>query len=319
MAEIKTFDRRAYPEDLVIDRWQAPDGWDHRRWTWPAPAGADIKGSMIFQTGRGDIFEKYLETLHHWHEAGWHLSGFDWRGQSGSGRFLTDPTVGHIVSFEPWIEDLEVFLTEWRQRVPGPHVLASHSMGGHIAMRFLIDRKPDIAGALFSAPMLKMQSRPLPEKLAQLISRAYVRLGFAEQHAWQENERPSLPGSSRQKLLTHDWPRYSDEEYWYDTQPKLKIGPPSWSWLKAAYASSKAMFARGTFESVGIPVLIVAARQDKLVKASAIEEVARRLPDARLVMNDKSAHELLREIDEIRDPLIAEMDRFLNKIASSTK
>lgn len=302
---------RAYPDGMILDRWIARDGWDNRRWTWPAPSDRPVRGSMVFQTGRGDIFEKYLESLAEWHAAGWHLTGFDWRGQSGSGRFLNDPTVGHVESFDPWVADLDEFVTQWRTETPGPHVLASHSMGGHIAMRYLVDHGPGLDGAIFSAPMLKIVSKPMPARLAKLVARLFVRFGFGDQHAWQENERPSLPGSSRQKLLTHDFKRYSDEAWWLAQKPQLKIGPPSWKWLMSASASSAGMFAPGTFEAVATPVLIVAARNDKLVKSEAIYEAAERLPDAELYMNDYAAHEVLRERDDMRAEFITRIGAFL--------
>ncbi|QLC21781.1 alpha/beta hydrolase [Parasphingopyxis sp. CP4] len=307
-------DRRSYPDGMILDRWKAQDGWDHRRWTWPAPSDRPVRGSMIFQTGRGDIFEKYLESLTEWHEAGWNLTGFDWRGQSGSGRMLTDPTVGHIESFDIWVEDLADFVREWRAETPGPHVLGAHSMGGHLAMRYLIDHRPGLDGAVFSAPMLKVVSKPLPERVAAFVARMFVRFGFADQHAWQENERPSIPGSSRQKLLTHDFERYSDENWWLREKPELKIGPPSWQWLAAAYKSSAKMFAKDTFEQVSTPVLIVGAKKDRLVNARAIKTAADRLANAQLMMHDFAAHEVLRERDDMRDIFMAEISTFLNAL-----
>lgn len=306
------FNARAYPEGMTIDRWHAPDGWDHRRWNWRVPPGRGVRGSMIFQAGRGDIFEKYLESLAAWHDEGWNLTGFDWRGQSGSGRYLPDPTVGHAESFDPWIADLGTFIDLWRTTTPGPHVIAAHSMGGHIAMRYLVDRRAGLDAAVFSAPMLKVVSKPLPERLAAFVARQWVRLGKGDQHAWKENERPSLPGSSRQKLLTHDIERYADESWWLDKQPQLRLGPPSWSWLAAAYASSKIIFAPGALEKVKTPVLIVGAQHDRLVSAPAILDAAGRLPDVRLVMDPDAAHEVLRECDDIRDRMMAEIRNFLD-------
>ncbi len=306
------FNARAYPEGMTIDRWHAPDGWDHRRWSWPAPPRRAIRGSMIFQVGRGDIFEKYLESLAAWHDEGWNLTGFDWRGQSGSGRFLVDPTIGHAESFDPWIADLEAFIARWRATAAGPHVIAAHSMGGHIAMRYLVDHRPGLDAAVLSAPMLKVVSKPLPERLAAFVARQYVRFGKGDRHAWKTNERPSLPGSSRQQLLTHDRERYADESWWFDQKPELRLGPPSWRWLSAAYESSKIMFAPGALEAVTTSVLIVAAQHDRLVSASGIREAASRLADVRLVMNPEAAHEVLRERDNIRNRMMAEIRDFLD-------
>ncbi len=311
--KIEIFNRRAHPEGLTIDRWIAPDGWDHRRWNWPVEDDKTVRGSIVFQTGRGDFFEKYLESLAEWHQAGWNLCGFDWRGQSGSGRLLTDPSVGHIESFDLWVDDLDAFIRDWRSKMPGPHILMAHSMGGHLAMRYLVDRQPDLDGAILSAPMLRMISKPMPERLAHFVARQFVRFGFAGQHAWQENERPSLPGSSRQKLLTHDFERYADEDWWIDNSDFLRMGPPSWQWLVAAYRSSAAMFAEGAFEKVTIPILFVAAERDKLVSAGAIREAHERLPNSSLLMHPGSAHELLREVDAIRDETMEEVAAFLEE------
>lgn len=310
--DFDNLDRRAHPAGLTIERWQAPDGWDHRSWRWPPPADTPPRGSMIFQAGRGDFFEKYLESLAAWHTAGWHLSGFDWRGQSGSGRLLANPRIGHAEGFEAWTADLDAFVQPWLADAPGPHVLAGHSMGGHMIMRYLIEAAPPVDAAVLSAPMLKVVSRPFPEKVATLIARALAGIGFARFKAWPENERPSVPGSSRQVLLTHDYERYSDEDWWLANHPELKLGPPSWRWLVSAYTSSAAMFAEGTFEKVDTPVLMIAAEQDRLVSADAIREAAARLPDARLFMHQTAAHELLRERDDIRAEAMAEIAQFLD-------
>src|SRR5256885_5327523 len=52
----------------------------------------------LFQGGRGDIFEKYLESFSHWKGQGWTITSFDWRGQGGSGdRKSTRLNSSHLV------------------------------------------------------------------------------------------------------------------------------------------------------------------------------------------------------------------------------
>ena len=94
--------RRAIPADARIGYWTASDGWKLRRFDWPAPAR---RGRILFQTGRGDSVEKYLETFAHLHAQGWSVTAFDWRGQGGSGRLTTDGT-GHIDRLDNLVEDL---------------------------------------------------------------------------------------------------------------------------------------------------------------------------------------------------------------------
>jgi lysophospholipase len=95
------------------------------------------------------------------------------------------------------------------------------------------------------------------------------------------------------------------------------MGPPSWQWLVAAYESSGRMFAPGGLEAVETPVLILAAQKDRLVSIDAIREAAERLPDCRLCVDPEAAHEVFRERDEIRDPLMAEVAAFLEGRAAA--
>lgn len=65
-----------------------------------------------------------------------------------------------------------------------------------------------------------------------------------------------------------------------------------------------------------VPTIIVATTADKLVKFAAIEEAARRMPDCELVrFGDESAHEILREVDHVRDRAMAAIARFLDRAA----
>src|ERR1044072_3635191 len=129
------FDRRAIPSDARIHQWTAPDGWPLRRFAWPA--GGAPRGSILFQGGRGDIFEKYLESFAHWHAAGWNITSFDWRGQGGSGRLTAARNCGHIADYADYVRDLRDFWQGWAAAHPGPRVAIGHSMGGHLVLRGL--------------------------------------------------------------------------------------------------------------------------------------------------------------------------------------
>jgi lysophospholipase len=66
---------------------------------------------------------------------------------------------------------------------------------------------------------------------------------------------------------------------------------------------------------VRTPVLLLAAGLDKLVRDAAITAAARRLPDAEMQIFPTGRHELLREADETRLPVIAAIDDFLDRRA----
>ncbi|HEU4652039.1 MAG TPA: alpha/beta hydrolase, partial [Croceibacterium sp.] len=99
------FDRRTIPASAVESRWLAPDGFPIRRLDWGAPEGHP-RGSLLFMPGRGDAYEKYLETFEHWRRRGWQVTAADWRGQAGSGRLGADAVTGHVDDFAQWTADL---------------------------------------------------------------------------------------------------------------------------------------------------------------------------------------------------------------------
>ena len=292
------------------------DGHAVRRIDWPG-AAASPKGSILFFPGRGDNYEKYLETLHHWHEAGWRVTASDWRGQAGSGRLGGDAITGHIDDYSIWVEDLAHFWRDWTATTPGPHFLAGHSMGGHLIMRTLVEQKVDPAGAILIAPMLGFYSTFLPLGWMRTISGMIMRRGDPQRQAWKWSEKPGEIPIGRINLLTHDKDRYEDELWWREARPELVMGPGSWRWVERGYASMEVIFAPGALEGVNTPMLLLGTSNDRLVAMKAIEKAAARLPEARLVRFGKEArHEILREVDDVRDRALGEIDGFLDRVAA---
>jgi lysophospholipase len=304
--------RRAYPPSAAIGEWRAPDGWMHRTFDWE-PMG-EPRGSILFQAGRGDVFEKYLETFGHWHARGWAIGSFDWRGQGGSGRCGANPRCGHIERFALFHADLAAYWADWRARTPGPHVLIGHSMGGFLALRGLIDGSVDPAAAVLVAPMLGLKG-PIPSALGERLARLTRRLGDPARPAWKGNERPATT-ETRAALLTHDADRYADELWWQAADPALMTGPPSWNWVAEAFAETRMLRADPRVDRLQVPVLGLIADADGLVDARAAHRVLDQLPAGRTIaFGGEAAHELLREVDAVRDRALSAIDAFLDQAA----
>ena len=308
--------RRAIADGVRESRWQAADGWAIRRIDWPAPA-APAKGSVLFLPGRGDFYEKYLETLGHWAGLGWQVTASDWRGQAGSGRLGTDKVTGHIDDFATWVEDLGQLWRSWKAQTPGPHVLAGHSMGGHLVLRAVAEGQIDPGGLILSAPMLGFTSSILPDAVMHLAAKGMKALGDPRRPAWKWSEKPGAVPAARAHLLTHDTDRYADELWWRDHRPELVMGPGSWGWVERGYASMRLLAVPGILEAVRVPVLMFGTDTDKLVAWPAIAKAATRLGDCELLhFGIEAHHEILRESDPVRNRALAACDAFLARIAA---
>lgn len=276
-----------------------------------------MRGSLLFMPGRGDAYEKYLETFEHWRGQGWRVTAADWRGQAGSGRLGADAITGHVDDFDQWIGDLAALWGEWASGRAGPRVLACHSMGGHIALRATVQEAldPVPAALVLIAPMLDVLPEGVPLVLRQLLARAMCAIGDPRRPAWKWSERPGELPAFRQALLTGDGERYADELWWRAERQELVMGPGSWGWVRASLASVLSLARPGVLEAVDVPVYIVATRSDRLVGPRAIARAEARLANAQaLWFGPEAAHEILREADPVRDRALAGIDAFLDGV-----
>jgi lysophospholipase len=281
----------------------------------PAPADG-ARGSLLFLPGRGDFIEKYLESLDDWAQRGWQVTALDWRGQGASGRLGGDARTGHIGDFAQWVEDLTDFWQQWTIGRDGPRVVIAHSMGGHLALRAAAEGRIDPDALVLSAPMLGLAGR-LPAAVMHQLARAFAAVGDDRRAAWKWRDDGTDTLAWRATLLTHDAERYADEIWWRRQRPDLVMGPGSWRWLERAYASMRQLARPGVLERIEVPVLILASTADRLVSFRAIAHAARRLPRAELLaFGPEAAHEILREVDPVRERALARIDKFLDRIAT---
>ena len=189
-------------------------------------------------------------------------------------------------------------------------------MGGHLVLRALVDQRVTPDAVVLSAPMTGVKGPPLPLPALHAVARLMCILGAPTRQAWKWSEKPGELPADRANLLTHDADRYADEVWWRTHRPELVMGPASWRWVERAYASWRQLEAPGALEAVTTPVLFLSTASDKLVSHPANIRAARRLPKGEMVLFGPEAHhEILREVDAVRDRAMAAIAEFLDRVA----
>jgi lysophospholipase len=185
-------------------------------------------------------------------------------------------------------------------------------MGGHLLLRVLAEHRPGLEAAVLVAPMVAINAAPLPGWGAAWTASLMAMVAPRGQPAWHQPSSAPPAGSLRQAILTGSAERYEDEIWWWEKNPDYQVGPPSWSWLDAAYRST-ATLTPAALAAVATPVLLIGAEKDRLVSPAAIRRAASALPAAELLMFKESGHEILREADEVRlaahEAILAFLDR----------
>ena len=294
--------RRSLPPDAMIE---TSDGLRRVHWTGGAA------GSVLFLGGRGDFIEKYAEALWDWRSRGFAVASFDWRGQGGSGR-LGRGQAGHADSFEPWLDDLGDQLAWFEATLPPPWFVVAHSMGGHLLLRHLAGGPSRLTRVVLLAPMLGLAVPPLGPAATSAAARAMVGLGQAGRYAPLQGPYDTRRrGPARQRLLTGDTARFDDEAWWLGQHPELALGGVTWGWLAAAFASVAALTAPGVLERIAVPCLALLAEHEGLVDNAAAAAALARVPGARVETIADAAHELLRETDAVRLPVLDRIGTYL--------
>ena len=298
--------RRAFPPQTEFRDWRAADGWPMRTLRC-LPEGA-ARGTIVFLNGRADFLEKYLESYAAFLDWGYAVASLDWRGQGMSGRLADHPHKGHQESFDTLVGDLAGWVEDLRRDMPGPLHLVAHSMGGHIGLRYLAEHPGAIRRAVLLAPMLVIRTGGIPIPVARQLARWMTGRGRGGDFALTQKPHGAQALSPvRQAALTGDNERFADEIWWVERNPALALGGVTWGWLDAAFRSLDRLAAPGYLQRVETPVLMLMPENEQVVDPAAARRAAARLPHCLLKVVPGGRHELLRDVDAVRNAALAEI------------
>lgn len=290
-------------------RLPVADGMEIRVGTW-RPEGPP-RGTVVLLHGRSEFLEKYAETAADWTRRGFAVVGLDWRGQGLSSRFPGVGTAGHVPDFDEYLRDLDALLARGMEGAPRPWILFGHSMGGHVALRFLARGDDRFAAAVLSAPMTDIRTDPFPRWLAAAVARTASALGAGRSYAFGQGDWDPTAESFAGNPVTSDERRWRVHRAGFEGSAELVVGGVTFGWLAAAFRSVDALSAPGAPERIRVPTLFVVARDDALVPSATQLAVAGRVPGAAVRVHADSRHEPFMEADPIRDRVWADVDAFL--------
>lgn len=305
--------RNPVPPGPVVGTFKSHDGLDLRFARWDATR-SPRRGTVVILTGRGEVIEKYFEVIADLRRRGFAVAVHDWRGQGASARLLADRAKGYVRDFADYDRDLTRFMRDIvLPDCPPPFVALCHSMGGAVVMR-----NATITGSWFdrivlTAPMFQLsdQKVPVPQTIARLWS-SLLRFGptgrmYVPRGSPVPEEFKGFDGNA----LTSDPERFLRNRQILEAAPDRAIGSPTNAWLAAAYRAMDAIMDPEYATRVRVPLLLVAAGQDRIVSSTAIEQLANRLKIGARVVLGGARHEILQETDEIRQRFWAAFDAYL--------
>ena len=279
---------------------RAADGVDIRTAHWPAPEGKAL-GSVLLLQGRREFIEKYFEVIADLQDRGFDVYTLDWRGQGLSSRPLANRQKGHVVNFELYLKDLNLFMKKIvLPQAPGPLFMLGHSMGGHLGLRYLHDHPGTFEKAILSAPMVDIELGMFGH-ISRMIVKSMMPLRRAEEYALFQGDFSEKTRAREVDLLSSDPERLEIEIYHIRENPGLALGGVTYGWLDAAFKSITRLKAPGYVEAIETPVLMMTAGADKVVSVAAQTALAARMPQCQQKIIPGARHEILMERDDLRN------------------
>ena len=268
------------------------------------------RGSIILLAGRREYMEKYIETINELNEKGYDVFSLDWRGQGLSSRMLSNRHKGFIDSYDTYLKDLDMFVKHMvRPEAVLPLFILAHSMGGHIALRYLHDHAERIDKAILVSPMIDVMTPLIPKCLIRVMVNMAMNAGFDNAYVMGSGDYDHQVKFDGNRL-TSDSRRFMDEKNAIAQNPDLALGGITYGWLSATLKSIDILNGSGFAEKITTPILIVSAEDDKIVSLSAQRHIRDRLENCRFVEIPGARHEILIETDAIRADFWNAFDSF---------
>ncbi|MBU2456151.1 MAG: alpha/beta hydrolase, partial [Proteobacteria bacterium] len=159
--------------------------------------------------GRSEFIEKYKTVAKQLQEKGFQVISPDWRGQGLSSRELENRHKGHISRFDEYVEDLEALYSSVIEPQGLPVYILAHSMGGHIALRFMSKNPLKIEKAVLASPMIDIAIPAMMKPVSKFISKRVSKTPFAKKYTLGSEDYSIGRAKFKGNNLCHD-----PENYW---------------------------------------------------------------------------------------------------------
>ncbi len=301
------------------DRFLAPAGWETGFFVPPETkhtihygkvSPAAPKAVVVVLQGLSEFTEKYFEFMHDMLARGYAVWAMDWAYQGHSARLSSFPQHRHTDGFDKDLSDFEFFMQNHVIPQSGnlPLIMVGHSLGGHLGLRHLAEHPGTFRASAFSAPFLGIHDFSAGLKLiAACISPFRTWIGTSYVFGgcdWHEAMRRS-DGSDK---FSSDPIRDAVHNAWCVSDPALKVGSVTFSWIIEALKSCALISRPGYLENITIPLFAAVAGNEQIVDNSAIRTEINRIVGARLIELPGACHEVLMERDEYRNRFLSAFD-----------
>ena len=315
-----------------VEDFNIPDMPDD--WTWAFFASDDGMKMRYGQTGNSAsaqatvvMIPGYTATMDMYGEQageiaarGYHVIGFDLRGQGGSERPRpSQPEKLLVEDFRVYSNDVALFLQGLDLPEDRPVILMGMSFGGHVAFRTAGEHSDLVDGLLLLAPALKPKSGDISFEKVTWLLRVGDALGKDKSYLpGHSNWKPYSEGNLLRVGIEHcasSRKRLPMRDAIFTARPEQRVGGVTYNWGREFYGSSDFVLQGGYPESIKKPVTMIHAELDHFVETEVNKQVcAMRMSDCISIPIAGSGHCLTQETDRVLDRIYNALDETVKRV-----
>jgi len=245
-------------------------------WQGFKPSG-EIRALVLISHGLGEHIGRYEHLSAFLESRGYAVFGSDHRGHGRS-----EGKRGHILRFEQYLDDYKVFRDSVVERFPAKKsFLLGHSLGGLIAVHYVLKYPADFSGLILSSSALKVKIEANQVKLA--LGRFFSKV---------------LPGITMSNELDPNFISHDQDVVKKYIDDPLVHDRVSARWFTSFVSAIEQAQSRAS--EIKIPILVMQSGDDRLVDPEGAREFFEKVSsqDKTLKYWDGFYHEMFNEIEK---------------------
>lgn len=316
LAQAENYPVPDMPADWRYDYFIAEDG---TRLRWGETSNRETaKATVVFVPGYTSTLEMYGAHIPMLVERGYHVVGYDIRGQGGSDRHRPEhPEKLYVSDFSVYGNDLAAFMAMLQTAPNGPRVIMASSFGGAVATRAVGDHDIAADALLLLAPAFSMNTGEYsPAQIKRLGAIARL-LGKDKDYA--TGQQSWVPDRDDLSAPSPSCTPYPERAYLRDVifarQPELRVGGLTNNWVIEMIENGEIVTDTAYAQAVDMPITLIIPESDVLVNSGASIELCQTgFADCQLVQITETEHCLTLDNDDVLNALWDETDKLLERV-----
>lgn len=269
------------------------------------------KSVILLATGYNESYYKYAELIYNLCQAGHSVFCYDHRGQGFSHKFPNQRHRGYIDSFDAFVTDFATAYEHVQAQNPNlPISVLAHSMGGAVVTLAVCADLVKPRSVVLSAPMFEVRVSPWSVFELPIYALSKVMQLVGQDKLYLPGQQDCMLNWSFEKNdVTHSQARFMVwRKHVRDILP-LQLGGPTFAWAREAVVACRKVRKLG--DRMCVPLLLLQAGADTVVRNSAHDQFLQNCPHGKKIVLEHSRHELLMEIDFIRNRALQAILQFI--------